>query len=115
MKITHQKRVLYTTLALAFICLGFIPAWYLGLHAGKCKAIVERHWREFELDPNKVVLGTPASNPSIVYGRSIREIWPNPDTKEIKIYFKCDPPMTSGDSDGYAFKNHTGVWHYKIP
>lgn len=115
MKLKQQKILLYITLALGFLCLGFFAGWYLGAHMGKCKAIVERQWREFELAADKVALGATASNPSLVYGQSIRGIWHDPDTKSIKLYFKCDPAMTSGDSDGYAYKGKDGRWYYKIP
>ena len=115
MTLKQQRIVLYITLGLGLVCLGFFAGWHLRGHMGKCKAIVERHWREFERAPDKVALGGPLSNPSLVYGQSIREIWRNPDAGDIKIYFKCDPAMTTHDCDGYAYKGKDGRWYYKIP
>lgn len=115
MKRRQQTIILCITLVLVLVCMGFCVGFYLGSHVGKCKAILERHWREFEQSTDKVALGATASNPSLVYGQSIREIWKDPETKYIKLYFKCDPRVCRGDSDGYARKDENGKWYYKIP
>ena len=115
MKLKQQKIVLYITLAAGLVSLGFFAGLYLGSHVGRCRAVVDRHWREFEQATDKVALGATASNPSLVYGQSIREIWHDPEARDIKIYFKCDPAMTAHDSDGYAYRGEDGRWYYKIP
>ncbi|MBN2139347.1 MAG: hypothetical protein JW720_16205 [Sedimentisphaerales bacterium] len=115
MKLRRQKVLLCITLAMALLCLGFFAGLYLGSHIGRCRAVVDRHWSDFEQAEDKIALGDTLSNPSVVYRLSIREIWKDPDTKRIKLHFKCDPAKTSGESDGYAVKREDGKWYYKIP
>lgn len=115
MKLRHQKILLCITLALVLLCLTFFAGLYIGSHIGRCRAVVDRNWRQFEQAEDKIALGDTLSNPSIVYGQSIREIWNNPDVEGAKLYFKCDPPKTTHDADGYAVKRQDGKWYYKIP